>query len=70
MPKYYFPIITGGQIAPDDEGMELPNLLAALAEAHASVCDIARSGSSKERCAVDILDAAGRTLESVPVHFN
>ena len=74
MPRFYFHILSGGATVPDDEGMELPNLLAAQAEGAASARDLARSadldGFGKESRAVQIADRAGNIFDTVPVLGN
>ena len=74
MPRYYFHILSNGVTVADDEGMMLSDLLAAQAEAFASARDLARSadrdGFGKETRSVQIADAAGKVLDSVPVLGN
>jgi hypothetical protein len=71
MTRYYFHIISGGEPVPDEEGMDLPSLLAAQAEAIASARDLAlsadRDGFGQESRIVQIVDATGRIIDSVPV---
>jgi hypothetical protein len=71
MPRFYFHILSDGVTIPDDEGLELLNLLAAQAEAMASARDLAlsadRDGFGRESRSVQIVDAAGTVLDSVPV---
>jgi hypothetical protein len=68
MPRFYFHIIANGRTIPDEEGMELPNLLAAQAEAVASERDLfLASGSRVESRTVQIVDNAGRILGAAPV---
>ena len=71
LPKFYFHILSNGVTVPDEEGMDLPDLLAAQAEALASARDLARSadrdGFGKESRSVQIADAAGAVIDSVPV---
>jgi hypothetical protein len=67
MSRFYFHILEGGRVTPDDEGMELSGLLAAQAEALASAHDLAMAGSSRERRSVQIADASGAVVASVPV---
>ncbi len=71
MPKFYFNIVGGGVTVPDDEGMELPDLPAARAEAMASARDLSLSadhdGLGKETRSIQILDCAGAKIEEVIV---
>jgi hypothetical protein len=71
MARYFFHIISGGEPVPDEEGMDLPDFLAAQAEAMASARDLSRSadrdGFGAESRIVQIADAAGTVLDSVPV---
>jgi hypothetical protein len=74
LPRFYFHILSDGLTIPDDEGMELPNLLAAQAEGVASARDLAlsadRDGHGKESRSVQIADAAGLVVDTVPVLGN
>ena len=71
MPRFYFHILSNGVAIPDDEGIDLPNLLAAQAEGVASARDLSlsadRDGFGKESRIVQIVDAAGAILDTVPV---
>jgi hypothetical protein len=67
MSRFYFHILDGGRVTPDEEGMELSDLLAAQAEAMASARDLAMAGTSKEKRTVQIVDASGAVVDSVPV---
>ena len=67
MSRFYFHILDGGKVTPDEEGMELSDLLAAQAEAIASARDLAMAGASRERRTVQIVDASGAVIDSVPV---
>jgi hypothetical protein len=68
MSRFYFHIVSDGRTVPDEEGMELPNLLAALAEAMASARDLALAcGSGMQTGTVQIADGAGRIIDTVPV---
>lgn len=67
MSRFYFHILEGAKVTPDDEGMELSDLLAAQAEALASARDLAMAGSSKDRRTVQIVDASGAVVDCVPV---
>jgi hypothetical protein len=67
MSRFYFHIIEGVQVTPDEEGMELSSLLAAQAEAVASARDIAQAGDSPKWRFIQITDEAGDVLGSEPV---
>jgi hypothetical protein len=71
LPRYFFHILSNGLTVPDDEGMELRDLRAAQAEAAASARDLAlsadRDGFGRETRSVQIMDAAGMLIETVPV---
>ena len=67
MSKFYFHILSGNTVTPDEEGMELPGVLAAEAEAVASARDIAKAGASRTPRSVMIVDDAGAFVSSVPV---
>ena len=68
MSRFYFHIVSDGQTIPDEEGMELPNLLAAQAEAMASARDLAlASDCGTETGIVQIADGTGRIIDTVPV---
>jgi hypothetical protein len=67
MSRFYFHILDGGKVTPDEEGMELSDLLAAQAEAIASARDLAMAGTSKQKRMVQIVDASGAVIDSVPV---
>ena len=42
MTRYFFDILAGGEIVADEEGMNLPDLQAAVREATDSLADLAR----------------------------
>ena len=71
MPRYFFHILSAGETIPDEEGMELTNVMAAHQEALASARDLAlqqdRNDFGRETRSVQIVDAAGAILHSVPV---
>jgi hypothetical protein len=71
MPRYFFHILSGGVTVEDEEGMQLPGMAAAQEEAVASARDLAfsadKDGFGKETRSVQIVDAAGAVLGSVPV---
>ena len=70
MSRYYFDLLDGDVLAVDDQGLELPSLQAAQAEAAKSLADMARDavhGSSavagKRDMAIEIRDAAGPVMQ-------
>jgi len=67
--RYYFHIIDGSQLIPDDEGMELPSLEAAWDEANMSVADLERasiqSGTALGASGVEFTDEDGNLLGCV-----
>jgi hypothetical protein len=68
MSRFYFHIVSDGTTIPDEEGMELPNLLAAVAEAMASARDLSlASDSGTENRMVQIVDSTGGILDTVSV---
>lgn len=71
MSRYYFHIRHGGALIADDEGMELKDIHAAHAELLASTEDLAlaelRAGRGIGSQIVEIEDAAGRLLDSMPI---
>jgi hypothetical protein len=71
LPRYFFHIFSDGVMVSDDEGMELPDLQAARTEAAASARDLAlsadRDGFGRESRSIQIADAAGMLIETVPV---
>ena len=71
MPRYFFHILSGGVTVTDEEGMELSDIMTAHTEAFASARDLAlqfdRNGLGKESRSIQIVDAAGVLLDTVPV---
>ena len=73
MPRYYFDLIDGDGQSVDEEGMELPSLPAAQAEAAQSLADMSRDalhdleGSSKRFMAIEVRDDTGPVMQ---VRFN
>ncbi|MBR0778972.1 hypothetical protein JQ625_29455 [Bradyrhizobium diazoefficiens] len=45
MARYYFDLLDGGAVAVDEEGMELPSLAAAQAEAAQGLADMMRDAA-------------------------
>jgi hypothetical protein len=70
MPRFYFNDFDGQSTKPDVEGMELPDLTAALAEAVAAVRQLIaeelKFGRSLGVRCIEIADAAGQVLATVP----
>ena len=69
MNRYYFNFREGDQIERDRIGMFLPNLDAARDEAIRTWSDlvkIAASGSELPDCAIEITDAAGEAVLTIP----
>ena len=70
MPRYYFHVVSPEGNIPDDEGMEFPDLPAALTEAYASARDLLiqelRNGKTDSfGMVVEVRDGMGRLLERV-----
>jgi hypothetical protein len=67
MTRYFFDISDGDNIAPDEEGMELPHLRAAQEEAARSLADMVRDNFSSEassQLAVQVRDCYGPVVEA------
>lgn len=66
MARFYFHIEDKSELICDEEGLEFPNLDAAIAEAKHSARDFAaeciRAGTAVDGRNIRILDAEGRTL--------
>jgi hypothetical protein len=68
MVQYFFDIIADGQLAPDEEGMILPNIDAARREASRSLAHLARDADRSEgfpRFAISVRTSDGPVYESV-----
>jgi hypothetical protein len=69
MPRYHFHIRDGRDVALDEEGMDLPNLDAAISEAELSgreiLADMVRAGRPLDGQAVEITDERGAVLKQV-----
>jgi hypothetical protein len=70
MPRYYFDLLDGDVLASDEEGLLLPNLQAAQAEAARSLADMARDAvenlaatPDKRDMAIEVRDAAGPLMQ-------
>jgi hypothetical protein len=67
MPRYYFNVRDGFEVDEDDEGVDLPDVEAARAEAIATVEEIRDElGGDVSGIELEILDEEGRRLLSVP----
>ena len=69
MPRYYFDMLEGDDIVPDDEGLELDSLEAVQEEAARSLADMARdairkhNGAQRHRAiAIEVRDDIGPIL--------
>ncbi|WP_210483236.1 DUF6894 family protein [Microvirga antarctica] len=66
MPRFYFNIRDGYDLDEDDEGIELPDLDAARAEALATVEELRDQLSDAGNIELEIADESGRRLLTVP----
>jgi len=68
MIRYFFDIITDGEVAPDEEGLFLPDIEAARCEASLSLTEIARdsfrSAKWAERMTVSVRTGDGPVCEA------
>ncbi len=63
MPRYYFNVRDGHELDEDDEGVELPDLETARAEAEATVAELRDElGAEGEGIQLEITDEEGRRL--------
>jgi hypothetical protein len=65
--RYFFDIRNGDELAPDEEGVILPNIEAAQEEAAMSLADMAREmvrSRSRRHLAIEVRDAGGPVLEA------
>jgi hypothetical protein len=71
MPVFYFDVRDGQNVLHDQEGTDLPNLAAALTEAHCVARDLAieelKRGSGVDGRQIEILDAERRKCAVFPV---
>lgn len=69
--RYHFHIRDSGDLIRDDEGSELPDIAAARQEARASACDLVTEDLRSRLCVqdrqIEIADASGRVLETLPL---
>jgi hypothetical protein len=66
MKRYFFDISDGDELAADEDGMELPDVEAALEEAARSLADLARDrirGQPYRRMAIEVRDIDGPVVE-------
>lgn len=69
MPRYYFDLREGDELAIDDEGLELSTIEAVQAEAARSLADMARDAVRKDRdcaghhMAIEVRDDNGPVLQ-------
>jgi hypothetical protein len=69
MPRYYFDMREGDEIAPDEEGMELRTLEAVQEEAARTLADMARdairghSNGAGHQMSIEVRDEAGPVLQ-------
>ena len=67
MPRYFFHLRGDNLLVEDLEGMDLPNLHAALQEVERANREITSDGTSVGRLAFEVATREGRTLLRVPV---
>lgn len=69
MPRYYFDMREGSEIAPDEDGLELSTIEAVQEEAARSLADMVRDAVRKHndgaghRMAIDVRDDKGPVLQ-------
>jgi len=70
MPRFYFDLRDGDDLAVDEEGLELPNIGAVQAEAAISLADMARDAVHSaplvrggHRMAIEVRDDAGPVMQ-------
>lgn len=66
MPLYFFNIRDGYDVDEDEEGVELPDLAAARAEALATVEELRDQLPDASDIALEITDDTGRRLMTIP----
>ena len=67
MPRYFFHLRGDDLLMKDLEGMDLPNLHAALQEVERANREIASEGAGADGLAFEVATREGRTLLKVPV---
>jgi hypothetical protein len=71
MPRYYFDLRDGDELARDKDGVELPNITRVQEEAAKALADLAREAvrfpklnrSKNHRMAIEVRNETGRVLE-------
>jgi hypothetical protein len=70
MPRYYFDLLDGNDLAVDEEGLELSDLRAVQAEAAKSLADMTRDAvhifspvSGTRHMAIEVRDEAGLVMQ-------
>jgi hypothetical protein len=67
MPRYFFNIREGFEVDEDEEGVELPDIEAARAEALATVEELREElGADAQGIELEIADESGRRLLTIP----
>jgi hypothetical protein len=66
MPRYFFNIRDGYDLDEDEEGIELPDIDAARAEAQATVEELRDQLADAVNIELEIVDESGRRLMTVP----
>jgi hypothetical protein len=66
MPRYFFNIRDGYDLDEDEEGIELPDIDAARAEAQATVEELRDQLTDAVNIELEIVDESGRRLMTVP----
>jgi hypothetical protein len=67
MPRYFFNVRDGYDVDEDDEGVELPDIEAARAEALATVEELRDElGADATNIELEITDESGRRLLTIP----
>ena len=71
MPRYHFDLCDNGELAPDEDGLHLPDLQAAQIEAARSLVDIAKhvvwdkvETALGRRMAIEVREANGPVLQA------
>jgi len=71
MARFYFHFLEGTSLAADDEGIELPDLSAAVREAELSarelLADAIKANKSEVQEAVIVTDYSGERLHTIPL---
>jgi hypothetical protein len=71
MPRFFFHIRDHDRLIVDDEGLELPDVKAAVREAKASIADMQADavleGTDIDHQVIEVTDAGGQFLAAIPV---